>query len=44
VLPKVLVDDNFLEVSSARRLMDISGTIRAINWKFSKVKNMGLYV
>jgi hypothetical protein len=28
-------------VSSARRLVNISGTLRAIDWKFSQVKDMG---
>jgi hypothetical protein len=42
MLPEVLEDDGFLEVSSARRLVNISGTVRAIDLNFSQVKDMGL--
>jgi hypothetical protein len=31
-----------LQVSSARRLVNISGTVRAIDLKFAQVKDMGL--
>jgi hypothetical protein len=42
MLQEVLEDDDFLEVSSARRLVNISGTVRATDLKFSQVKDMGL--
>jgi hypothetical protein len=42
MLQEVLEDDDFLKVSSARRLVNISGTARAIDLKFSQVKDMGL--
>jgi hypothetical protein len=41
MLPEVLVDDDFLEVSSARRL--VKGRVKAIDLKFAKVKYMGLH-
>jgi hypothetical protein len=44
MLQKVLENDDFIEVSSARRLVNISGTVRAFDLKFSKVKDMGLWV
>jgi hypothetical protein len=42
MLQEVLEDDDFLKVSSARRLVNISGTVRATDLKFSLVKDMGL--
>jgi hypothetical protein len=42
MLQEVLEDDDFSEVTSARRLVNISGTVRATNLKFSQVKDMGL--
>jgi hypothetical protein len=42
MLQEVLEDDDFLEVSSARRLVKISGTVRATDLKCSQVKDMGL--
>jgi hypothetical protein len=42
MLLEVLEDDDFLEVSSARRLVNISGTVKATDLKFSQVKDMGL--
>jgi hypothetical protein len=33
MLLKVLEDDDFLQVSSARRLVNISGLVRAIEFK-----------
>jgi hypothetical protein len=42
MLQQVLENDNFLKVSSARRLVNISGTVRAIHLKLSEVKDMGL--
>jgi hypothetical protein len=44
MLPEVLEDDDFLQVSSARRLVNISGTVRVIDLKFLQVKDMGLHV
>jgi hypothetical protein len=44
MLAEVLEDDNFLQVTSARGLVNISGTVRAIDLKCSQVKNMGLHV
>jgi hypothetical protein len=45
MLLKVLEDDDdFLHVSSARRLVNISGTVRAIDLQFEQVKDMGLDV
>jgi hypothetical protein len=44
MLQEVMEDDDFLQVSSARRLMIISGTVRAFDLKFSQVKDMGLHV
>jgi hypothetical protein len=34
ILQEVLEDDDFLEVSSARRLVNILGTVRATDLKF----------
>jgi hypothetical protein len=42
MLQKVLENDDFLEVSSARRLVNVSGTVKAIDLKFSQGKDMGL--
>jgi hypothetical protein len=42
MLQEVLEDDGFLEVSSARRLVNISGAVRATDLNFSPVKDMGL--
>jgi hypothetical protein len=42
MLQEVLDKDDFLEVSSARRLVNISGTVRAIVFSFAQVKDMGL--
>jgi hypothetical protein len=42
MLQEVLENDDFLEVSSARRLVNISGLVRAIDLKFLQVKNMVL--
>jgi hypothetical protein len=42
MLQEVLEDDDFLEVSSARRLVNISGTVGATDLKFLQVKDMGL--
>jgi hypothetical protein len=39
---EVLENDDFLEVSSARRLVNISGTVTLIDLNFSQVKYMGL--
>jgi hypothetical protein len=36
-----LVDDVFLKVSSGRRMVNISGTVGAIDLKFSQGKDMG---
>jgi hypothetical protein len=44
MLQKLMEDDDFLQVSSARRLLNISGTVRAIDMKFSQRKDMGLHV
>jgi hypothetical protein len=44
MLLEVLEDDDFLQVSSARRLVNISGTVRAVDFKFSQVKDIGLHV
>jgi hypothetical protein len=44
MLQEVLADNDFPRVSSARRLVNISGTVRAIDLKFSQVKYMGLHV
>jgi hypothetical protein len=41
MLQEVLENDDFLEVSSARGLVNISGMVRAIDLKFSQVKDMG---
>jgi hypothetical protein len=35
MLQEVVENDNFLKVSSARRLVIISGTVRAIDLKFA---------
>jgi hypothetical protein len=42
MLQEVLENDDFLEVSFAWRLVNISGMVRAIDLKFSQVKDMGL--
>jgi hypothetical protein len=42
MLHEVLENDDFLKVFSARRLVNISGAVRAIDLKFSQVKYMGL--
>jgi succinate dehydrogenase flavin-adding protein (antitoxin of CptAB toxin-antitoxin module) len=42
VLQKVLGNDDFLEMYSARRLVNISGTERAIDLKLLQVKDMDL--
>jgi hypothetical protein len=42
VLQEVFEDVDFLLVSSARRLMKISGTVRAIELKFLQAQYMGL--
>jgi hypothetical protein len=42
MLLEVLENDYFLEVSSARRLVNISGTVRVIELKCLQVKYMGL--
>jgi hypothetical protein len=44
MLPEVLEDDDFLQVSSIRRLVKISGMVRAIEFKFLQVKDMGVHV
>jgi hypothetical protein len=41
MLQEILENDDFCQVSSARRLENISGTVKAIDLKFSQVKNMG---
>jgi hypothetical protein len=43
MLPEDLGDDDFLQVSSERRLLNISGTVRAIDLKFKQVKDIGLH-
>jgi hypothetical protein len=42
MLQEVLENDNFLKVSSARRLLNILGMVEGIDLKFSQVKDMGL--
>jgi hypothetical protein len=42
MLQEILEDDDLLEVSSARRLFNIIGTVRAIDLKFSQMKDIGL--
>jgi hypothetical protein len=42
MLQEVLEEDDFLEVSSARSLVNISGTVRAADLKFPQVKDMVL--
>jgi hypothetical protein len=42
MLQEVLEDDDFLEVSSTRRFVNISGTVRATDLKFSQGKDMSL--
>jgi hypothetical protein len=44
MLQEVFKDDDFLELSSARRLVNISETVRAMDLTFSQVKDMGLHV
>jgi hypothetical protein len=41
MLQKVLENDDFLEVSSARRILNISETVLAIDLKCSQVEDMG---
>jgi hypothetical protein len=43
MFPEVLLDDDFLEASSARELMNISETLRAIDLTF-KNERYRLYV
>jgi hypothetical protein len=43
MLQEVMEDDYFLQVSSARRLVNIYRTVRAIDLKFSQVKAIGLH-
>jgi hypothetical protein len=42
MLQEFLEIDDFFKVSSAIRLVNISGTVRAIDLKFLQVKDMGL--
>jgi hypothetical protein len=42
MLQEVFKDNDFLEMSSARKLVNISGTVRAIHLTFSQVEDMGL--
>jgi hypothetical protein len=42
MLQDAFEDDNFLKLTSSRRLVNISGTVNAIDLKFSQVKYMGL--
>jgi hypothetical protein len=42
MLQEVLENDDFLEVSSVKRLVNISGTVSAIDLTFLQVKFMGL--
>jgi hypothetical protein len=42
MLQEVLQDDYFLQVSSARILVNISGTVRAINLNLLQVKDIRL--
>jgi hypothetical protein len=42
MLQEVLKDNYFLEVYSAIRLVNISGTVKSTDLKFSQVKDMGL--
>jgi hypothetical protein len=44
MLLEVLVDDDFLELSSSKRLVSISGVVKAIELIFLQVKDMGLHV
>jgi hypothetical protein len=44
MLQEVLENDDFLHVSSARRLVNISKIVRATDLKFKQVKYMGLHV
>jgi hypothetical protein len=44
MLQEIFEDDDFLHLSSAMRLVNISGIVRAIYFKFSQVKEMGLPV
>jgi hypothetical protein len=43
MLTEVLEDDDSLQVSFARILVNISGMVRAIYWNFLQVKDMCLY-
>jgi hypothetical protein len=40
----LLEDDDFLQESSARRLVNILETVRAIDLKLLQVKDIGLHV
>jgi hypothetical protein len=42
MLQEAFEDEDFLEVYSARRLVNISGTVRVTDLKFSQGKDMGL--
>jgi hypothetical protein len=42
MLQEVLGDDDFLQVSSARRLVNMTGT--AIDLEFSQAKEVGLHI
>jgi hypothetical protein len=44
MLQDVFEDDDILQVSSARRLVNISGTVRVIDLKFSHGKDIGDHV
>jgi hypothetical protein len=43
MLLEVLEGDDFLQVSSARRLVSISGTVRAIDLTLSEEQNIGVF-
>jgi hypothetical protein len=42
MLQEFLEEDNFMQVYCAKGLMNFSRTVRAIDLKFSQVKDMGL--
>jgi hypothetical protein len=44
MLKEVMEDDDFLSVSSAMRLVNISGRLRMIDLTFLKGKYIGLHV
>jgi hypothetical protein len=44
MLPEVLGDDDLLQVSSARTLVNILGLLKAIDLTFLQVKYMDLHV